>query len=268
EQQRAGFINSPERIDTMLNQLLLIEQMAAKARKLGLDKTPEFRAARVLAEDRELTAAYRRYLYDHAPAIDAKALAGESYAATPKKFAVGDSVDVRHILIKTDCRSPEAARSLAERLRERVVKGEPMDELARKYSEDDGTKEHGGLIRGITRGKTTPAFEKAAFAMTDAGELSQVVETPFGYHLIELLVHSPGRQASLDEIQENLAAQLEDRHRARYLKDQSDQLLSMPLEGNPERLRALRTRYGNADVEAKSASVLNPASTLTPTPEE
>ncbi len=258
EQQRAGFIDNAERIDTMLNQMLLIEQMATEARKLGLDKTEDFKAARRLAEDRQLSIAFQEHQFKSAPAFDAETLAAEAYAASPKDFVIGDSIDVRHVLIKTDCRSPGAAKALAEQIRERALKGESVEELARKYSEDDSSAAEGGLFRNIGRGKTVKPFEDAAFAMTQAGELSPVIETPYGYHFIEMVEHRAGRPAKFEEIREGLVAQLEQRHKARFLKEQNDRLFNEPLEGNPERLQALRKRYGSADVTPDTDSVPAP----------
>lgn len=262
EQQRAGFIDNAERIDSMLNQMLLIEQMAAEARKLGLDKSEKFKQARKLAEDRQLSIAFQEHLFESAPKFDATALAEEAFAASPKDFVIGDSIDVRHVLIKTECRSPQAAKALAEQLRERALKGESVAELARKYSEDDGSAAEGGLFRNVGRGKTVKPFEDAAFAMIKAGELSPVVETSHGYHVIEMVEHRAGRPAKLDEIREGLVAQMQQRHQARYLKEQSDRLFNLPLEGNPERLQALRTRYGNASVEPSADAVPAPAPIL------
>ncbi len=253
EQQRAGFIDSVERIDSMINQLLLVEQMASEARKLKLDRTDAFRSARELSEKRELALAYQEYTFNHAPAFDAETLAAEAYAASPKSFSIGDAVDLRHILIKTACRSPEAARALAEQLRERALKGESVADLARKYSEDDSSAAEGGVFLDVTRGKTVKPFEDAAFAMSSSGELSPVVETPYGYHVIEMIEHRVGRPAEFDEIKEGLIAQMRQRHQSRYLQDQSDRLLNLPLAGNPTRLQALRTRYGNAEIVEDAA---------------
>lgn len=249
EQQRAGFIDSAERIDTLLNQMLLVEQMAVEARKLKLDETDEFRLSRELAEQRQLAHAYQQHLFSKAPEFNAAALAQESYAASPDQFVIGDSVDVRHILIKTDCRSPAAAKEMAEKLRARALKGEPVSELARKYSEDDASAAEGGLYEQVARGKMVKAFEDAAFAMRTEGELSGVVETPYGYHVIEMVKYRPGRQASYAEIRERLEAQLLQRHRARYLTNTTDRLLNMPLDANPSGLKALRERYGNTPPE-------------------
>lgn len=257
EQQRAGFIDSPERIDGMLNQMMLVEQMAAEARKLKLDATEEFKQLRKMEEERQLALAYQQYLYAHAPRFDAETLAAEAFAASPSSFSIGDLIDVRHILIKTECRSPQAARELAEELRGRALKGESVAELARKYSEDDGSAANGGLYENVPRGRMVKSFEDVAFSMFTPNELSGVVETPYGYHVIEMVKHRVGKPAQFDDIKEGLAAQMRQRHQARYVKDQSDRLLNLPIEGNPDGLQALRSRYGNAEINTAEQS--NPA---------
>ena len=79
----------------------------------------------------------------------------------------------------------KAAKEQAELYRERVLSGEQMSTLARLYSEDPGSAKDGGLITNVYRGQMTPNFEAVAFRLKK-GEVSNVFETPFGYHFILL----------------------------------------------------------------------------------
>ncbi len=89
----------------------------------------------------------------------------------------------RHILIKTtQVTSDEKARNLLEQLRARIANGESFAELARRYSED-GTAPQGGDLGWLSPGDTVPAFEAAMDALGD-GQVSQPVQSPFGWHLI------------------------------------------------------------------------------------
>jgi parvulin-like peptidyl-prolyl isomerase len=77
----------------------------------------------------------------------------------------------------------QAALERADGILERIREGEDFATLARRYSEDPGSRNSGGeYIFG--HGKMTPAFEAAAFAL-EPGEVSDIVETPFGYHIIK-----------------------------------------------------------------------------------
>ncbi|OYW39527.1 MAG: molecular chaperone SurA [Hydrogenophilales bacterium 12-61-10] len=92
----------------------------------------------------------------------------------------------RHILIKTNELTSESdAKSRLLQLRERIENGVKFDELARLHS-DDGSASKGGDLGWINPGDTVPEFEKAMNAL-QPGELSQPVQSPFGWHLIEVL---------------------------------------------------------------------------------
>jgi peptidyl-prolyl cis-trans isomerase SurA len=74
----------------------------------------------------------------------------------------------------------EAARALS-----RARSGEDFGRLAREYSDDPGTRDRGGELGWVGEGELVPEFESALFAM-DVGDVSDIVETPFGFHIIQL----------------------------------------------------------------------------------
>jgi len=88
-----------------------------------------------------------------------------------------DQVHARHILLKT--------REEAEAALTRLRNGEDFKELAGKLSQDEATKEKGGDLGWFPRGQMVSAFSDAAFAL-QPGEVSEVVETDFGYHIIRV----------------------------------------------------------------------------------
>jgi peptidyl-prolyl cis-trans isomerase SurA len=73
-----------------------------------------------------------------------------------------------------------------ESYRQRVLKGESMNVLAALYSEDPGSAKQGGLIENVFRGQMVPEFEATAFKLK-AGEVSEVFETSYGFHFIQLV---------------------------------------------------------------------------------
>lgn len=83
-------------------------------------------------------------------------------------------------------RTKEEAKQLIESYRERVLKGEDMSALAAQYSEDPGSAKKGGQLSPFGRGKMVPEFEEVAFSLKP-GEISEVFETKYGYHFIQLL---------------------------------------------------------------------------------
>ena len=78
------------------------------------------------------------------------------------------------------------ARKLAEYYRMRVLRGESMSSIAKLYSEDAGSASNGGLYNNVVRGMMVSEFEKVAFNLKP-GEISEVFETSYGFHFIQLL---------------------------------------------------------------------------------
>jgi peptidyl-prolyl cis-trans isomerase C len=98
-------------------------------------------------------------------------------------------ISARHILLRVPGEGTQAqrdsVRQLAESIRARAVGGESFEDLARQYSQDPGSAARGGDLGFFGRGRMVQPFEDAAFEM-QAGEISPVVETPFGYHIIQV----------------------------------------------------------------------------------
>jgi len=98
-------------------------------------------------------------------------------------------VRVRHLLVavppKATPEQKQAARTKADGLLARIKKGEDFATLARDNSDDPGSKGDGGLLPWMSSGETVPAFERAAFALKN-GQTSEVVETPFGFHILRV----------------------------------------------------------------------------------
>lgn len=106
-----------------------------------------------------------------------------------KLFVKGERLRARHILVSVDQKGgPEEkkkAREKAEALLKRVQKGEDFATVAKAESTCP-SRANGGELGVFGKGQMTPPFEKAAFALKGKGELSKVVETEFGYHIVKL----------------------------------------------------------------------------------
>jgi len=104
----------------------------------------------------------------------------------------GDAIMVperraRHILLTpSEVRLPEAAQLQLVELRQRILDGEDFAELAREYSEDPGSSARGGNLGWQSRGTFAPDFEQALDRL-EPGEVSEPIETQFGWHIVELL---------------------------------------------------------------------------------
>lgn len=128
------------------------------------------------------------------------------YDGNPELFTDPERVRASHILIMVAPDAPESshveARLNLEELRRRALRGESFEELARKYSQDPGA-ESGGDLGYFARGQMVQEFEQAAFAL-QAGEISGVVATPYGYHLIRLVDRQAAVPVSYERVEESL----------------------------------------------------------------
>ena len=119
------------------------------------------------------------------------------------QFRVQDEVNVRHILIATpeskNAAEVEAARKKAEDVLKQVRAGGDFAALAKKYSDDPGSKDKGGELGWIGRGRTVKEFEQAAFSL-NKGETSGLVQSPFGFHIIRVDDKRSAHQQSFDEV--------------------------------------------------------------------
>jgi len=112
----------------------------------------------------------------------ASRISADSMPTVPTTYQFGEIVKIPPV-------SDEEVNSVKERLnsyRERVLRGEKFSMLARLYSDDPGSASKGGDLGFVERGTLYPEFEAAAFNLK-SGEISQVVKTQAGYHIIQMI---------------------------------------------------------------------------------
>src|SRR5271156_6921104 len=133
------------------------------------------------------------------------------YQGHQKDYQVPEEVKVRHILIKVDAgadpKVDAAAKQKAEDLLKQIKGGADFAALAKANSDDPGSKEQGGELGMIQRGVTVPPFEKAAFGL-EPGQISDVVKTQFGYHILKVEEKQTAHLKSLDEVKAQILATL------------------------------------------------------------
>ncbi len=134
------------------------------------------------------------------------------YDSHPDSFKKPEQVRASHILMKLDPKADAsqkaAARKKLEELRQRLLKGEDFVALAREFSEGPSSVK-GGDLGYFGRGQMVKPFEDAAFAL-NIGDLSDVVETRFGYHLIKVTEKKPETVVAYADIKERLQQYLKD----------------------------------------------------------
>lgn len=134
----------------------------------------------------------------------------QQYMANVQQYEVPEQVHVEHILFKT-VGQPDAAvveiKKKAEEVLNEARKGAKFDELAKKYSEDPGSKDKGGDLGWIRKGQTVPEFEKAAFSL-QPGQISDLVRTQYGFHIIKVLEKQTAHTKPFEEVKDSIRAPL------------------------------------------------------------
>lgn len=108
-------------------------------------------------------------------------------------------VQARHILVESEDKAKEIA--------EKIAHGADFAEMAKEYSKDPGTKDEGGSLGYFTRGQMVPQFEEAAFKL-EKGDISQPVQTQFGWHLIQVEDRRERQPPEFDAIKDRLMASM------------------------------------------------------------
>ncbi|MDQ2834327.1 MAG: peptidyl-prolyl cis-trans isomerase [Acidobacteriota bacterium] len=134
------------------------------------------------------------------------------YNAHQDQYQVKEQAKVRHILIAVpagaDAKTDAAAKAKAEDVLKQVKGGGNFAELAKKDSDDPGSKDQGGELGWLDRGKTVPEFEKAAFSLP-VGQTSDLIKTQFGYHILQVEDKKTAHLRPLDEVKAEIVPILE-----------------------------------------------------------
>jgi len=130
----------------------------------------------------------------------------QEYEANKDKLNVPDDVRASHILIKAgEKATPEEKQKAKEKidaLRARAMSGEDFAKLAKENSED-GSAQNGGDLGYFRKGEMVKPFEDAAFGL-EKGQISPVVETQFGYHVIKTTDKRPAHTLTYDEVSKDI----------------------------------------------------------------
>lgn len=149
------------------------------------------------------------------------------YDEHPQEFQHGEQARIRELLVRVAPEAPAAerarARQHADDLHGRLHGGADFSRFARTYAVDDETAAHGGDRGFLDRGALPPALDQAAFSLP-IGQLSGVVETPDGYHLIEVTERRPAGVLPFEAVRPALEQALLDAERRQRQQAYLDQL--------------------------------------------
>ena len=240
EAERTQTLATPARLKELLRQIYQGKRMMAEAERLGLDQTPQGQARLAAARRQALSHALREYVRERIEPPDFTALAREHYVAHRDEFQLPERFKAAHILKKVgcDCEREEKRRQI-EQLRTRLQAGEDFAALAKTDSDDTRSAAKGGDLGDWThRDKLVAPFAEA-LAKLEIGQISELVETQYGFHLIKKLDYQPARQQSFEEVQPGI----EQRLRQTYTQEQLKKQAASYLPGADE-------KYDDSAVEA------------------
>jgi peptidyl-prolyl cis-trans isomerase D len=155
------------------------------------------------------------------------------YQKNRDQYRFPEQVKVSHILIKTPLPGPdgkvdEKGTAEAQRRAEDILKqlraGAKFEDLAKKYSEDPGSAKLGGSLGLIGRGQTVPEFEKAAFSMPK-GQMSDLVKSSYGFHIIRVDDKQEAHTKTLDEVKGDIEPILKHQKAQQVANKEADDLL-------------------------------------------
>jgi len=149
------------------------------------------------------------------------------------QYRMPEQVKVSHILIKTPLPGPDGkvdekgvaeAQRRAEDLLKQLKSGAKLEDLAKKYSEDPGSAKQGGSLGWIGKGQTVPEFEKTAFSLPK-GQISDLVKSSYGFHIIRVDDKQDAHMKSLDEVKGDIEPTLKHLKAQQAAQSKADNLM-------------------------------------------
>lgn len=197
---------NPQLKEQFLRQLVQSIVIADLAKKAGYDKKADIIDKLEFFNDSYIANEYLKMEVANNVTVsedDVKSF----YDARMDDFKIPEMVQVRHILIGVDAGASEEekqkAKEKAKDILNKINAGEDFTKLATEFSDDTTTKQKGGDLGFISRGRLVKPFEDASFALKP-GEISDIVETQFGYHIIKAEEKKDAGFESYDTVKDNL----------------------------------------------------------------
>ena len=155
------------------------------------------------------------------PAADVQRFYNDNIA----QYQTPEQIRASHILLNTAGKDEAVVRKQAEDILKQARAGADFAALATKFSEDEGSKATGGDLDYFSRGRMVPEFENAAFALKP-GEISDLVKSQYGFHIIKLVDRKPAVTRSFDEVRPQIEEQLKGQRTDQQLTARATELAS------------------------------------------
>lgn len=205
EASRTAVMARVNNLSRQAEQIYIRRVLAADAEKSGLDKTPAVAAALAQARERILSDAQMAAIQRSVKLGDetVSAYARDVYRTNPKRFEAPPQTRARHILIGV---SPDGkAKDRAAELLAKIQGGLSFEDAARQFSGDYASAAKGGDLGWFTAGTMVKPFEDAVSKLSKPGEIgTSLVETQFGFHIVQLVSRREAGIQPFDEVRELL----------------------------------------------------------------
>jgi peptidyl-prolyl cis-trans isomerase C len=217
-------LSSPAAMQNNVANVYARRVLAKDALKEGLDKNSLVLAAIEKAKERILSDAMLEKIdQKNQPSLqDLEAWAQANYKANSKKYEQPEQVRASHILIRT---AEPDAKAKAEAILKELRNGADFSKLAKDKSQDPGSAAKGGDLGFFARGRMIKPFEDTAFGMAKAGDISGVIESPFGFHIIRLDEKKPAGLQPYAEVKDVLMRQAQNEILNKGRFDEKDRIL-------------------------------------------
>ena len=186
---------SPDGKKELLDSMIIREIVYQDAQVQGIEKSPEFTDRMEEVKKKLLVELALKKRLEAEIKLNDDELK-KVYDQYKEKFKANEQIRASHILVKDE--------KTAQEVEAQLKKGKDFADLAKKYS-TDSTAEKGGDLGWFDQGKMVPEFDKAAFALKD-GEVSGIVKSNFGYHIIKVIGHRPAGYVPFEEVKDQIKA--------------------------------------------------------------
>lgn len=248
---RARYLDNPERLEEVVYGLLINKQLTQQALAAGVDTDPfldtQLAAAREDWLARRARNLHEDKLLENLP--DFEVLADEIYRSHPHRFRRPVTLQLEHILVRIGGRGEAAARERAQAARAALVAGErDFQELFMEYSDEaaDPRIVGGGILNDIIPGVTEKPFEEVVFKLTEVGQVSELIQTNYGFHVVRLMKRTEPKLQTWEEVKTTLVEEQRQRFLNERRASQLAELQSLPVEADPLVVAQLRSRYERA----------------------
>ena len=183
------------------------------------------------------------------------------YQQNIQQYEVPHRVHAEHILFttvgKTDAEVAEIKKQAEDVDAQAKKKGANFEDLAKKYSEDPGSKAKGGDLGWIVQGQTVPEFEKAAFSLPK-GDVSDLIKTQYGFHIIKILDKETAHTKPFEEVKDSIRGPLQLQKVDQQAASVADKMSSQIRQSNKVTLDELAQQYHLSVAETRPVAANDP----------